>query len=127
VATSLLPLILLGLVGYMLLIRPQRRNAQNRKQLMSAISPGDEIITIGGMHGAVRDVDDETVDVEISEGVIVRFERRAIAAITKDVPAEDADQYRIEDEVDDDDDGLVDAPEPDAAPEPASEHDRTSP
>ena len=98
---TLLPIILLGALGYLILIRPQRKARTQRQQLMSAISPGDEIISIGGVHGVVRDVDDTTVDVEISEGVIVRFERRAIAAITKDVPEELADDYRLDDEDED--------------------------
>jgi preprotein translocase subunit YajC len=128
---TLIPVILLGGLAYFMLIRPQRRMRSQRQNMMSAISPGDEIITIGGMHGAVRDVDDETVDVEISEGVIVRFERRAVAAITKDVPADQAEQYRIGDDTDESDDvsdqGLIEAPEPETAPESSAEHDRTSP
>ncbi len=124
--TQFLPLLLIGLVGYMILIRPQRKRSAERRQLMSAISPGDEIITIGGMHGAVRDVDDETVEVEISEGVIVRFERRAVAAITKDIPADDADQHRLEDDESEDegDDHQPSAGDDGETAAPAAETDR---
>ena len=119
---TLLPIILLGALGYLILIRPQRKARTQRQQLMSAISPGDEIISIGGVHGVVRDVDDTTVDVEISEGVIVRFERRAIAAITKDVPEELADDYRLDDE---DEEAEPDAVADEAA-DPAAEADHRS-
>ena len=58
--------------------------------------------TVGGIYGIVRDVDTATVDLEVSEDVIVRFDRRAVNRIVRDVPAEEADQHRIGDEDDED-------------------------
>ena len=106
----LFPLLLLGLLMYMMVLRPQRRVKAQRAQLMNALSPGDEIVTIGGAHGRVAALDDLTVDVELAEGVVVRFDRRAVAMITHDVPA-DEEADATDPEPDDDETA---APEADA-------------
>jgi preprotein translocase subunit YajC len=83
----LIPMLLLGVLMWFMLIRPQRAMKRRREEMNAALSEGDEIVTIGGVYGRVHDVRDDTVDVEIAEDVIVRFDRRAVAGITKDVPA----------------------------------------
>lgn len=76
-------IILIALFGLMwlLLIRPQRRRQQEQAQLQEVVEPGDEILTAGGIHGTVREVDDEIVHVEIAPGTTIRLDRRAVAAI----------------------------------------------
>ena len=76
---TLLPLILMVGLLYMVMIRPQQRKARAARTLQSAVERGDEIVTIGGIYGEVTEVDDETVVVEIADGVEVRFVRSAIA------------------------------------------------
>ena len=95
---GLLPILLLGVVFWALLIRPQQRAKAAARQMQSALSPGDEVTTVGGIFGIVRDIDTATVDLEISEDVIVRFDRRAVSRIVRDIPADEADQHRIGDE-----------------------------
>ena len=95
---GLLPILLLGVVFWALLIRPQQRAKSAARLMQNALSPGDEVTTVGGIFGVVRDVDDATVDLEISEDVIVRFDRRAVNRIVRDIPAEEAEQHRIGDE-----------------------------
>jgi preprotein translocase subunit YajC len=73
------PLLTLVPLIYMLMIRPQQRKARAQRALQSAVEPGDEVVTIGGIYGEVSEVDDETVVVEIADGVEVRFVRSAIA------------------------------------------------
>jgi preprotein translocase subunit YajC len=92
---GLLPILLLGVVFWAMLIRPQQRARATQRQMQTQLSPGDEVSTVGGIYGIVRDIDDATVDLEVSEDVIVRFDRRAVSRIMRDVPAEQADQYRI--------------------------------
>jgi preprotein translocase subunit YajC len=70
--------VMIGLL-YMLMIRPQQRRARQQRELQSAIDVGDEVVTIGGIYGEVTEVDDETVVVEIADGVEVRFVRSAIS------------------------------------------------
>jgi preprotein translocase subunit YajC len=113
---GLLPILLLGIVFWALLIRPQQKAKAAARLMQTALSPGDEVSTVGGIFGIVRDIDDATVDLEISEDVIVRFDRRAVNRIVRDVPAEEADIHRIGD---DDDGHETVAADPVAVDEPA--------
>jgi preprotein translocase subunit YajC len=62
--------------------RRQRRQVEDLLQLIDLLEPGDEIITAGGVHGTVRAVSEDELKVEISPGVEVRLDRRAVAAVT---------------------------------------------
>jgi preprotein translocase subunit YajC len=62
--------------------RRQRRQVEDLLRLIELLQPGDEIITAGGVHGTVREVDDDELMVEIAPGVEVRLDRRAVAAVT---------------------------------------------
>jgi len=95
---GLLPILLLGVVFWAMLIRPQQRARAAARQMQTQLSPGDEVSTVGGIYGIVRDIDDATVDIEVSEDVIVRFDRRSVSRIMRDVPAAEADRFRISDD-----------------------------
>jgi preprotein translocase subunit YajC len=69
----------MGGVFYFLLIRPQQRRARQQRELIQAVDVGDEVITIGGMYGIVRTVDESEVTLEVSDGIEVRFLKSAIA------------------------------------------------
>jgi preprotein translocase subunit YajC len=62
--------------------RRQRQRVEDLFRLIELLEPGDEIITAGGIHGTVRAVDGEELMVEISPGVEVRLDRRAVADVT---------------------------------------------
>jgi preprotein translocase subunit YajC len=70
--------VMIGLL-YMVMIRPQRRKQQQQRALQSSIDVGDEVVTIGGIYAEVSEVDEETVVLEIADGVEVRFARGAIS------------------------------------------------
>src|SRR5436190_14403004 len=76
---TFLPLILIGVVFYFLLIRPQQRRARAQRELIQSVDVGDEVVTIGGIYGTVRAVDDDAISVEVSPGTTLRFVRSAIA------------------------------------------------
>ena len=118
---GLLPILLLGVVFWAMLIRPQQRAKAAQRQMQTQLSPGDEVSTVGGIYGLVRDIDDATVDIEISEDVIVRFDRRAVSRIMRDVPATEADRFRIGDDAHDD--GPDDEPQAVADDEPQAAAD----
>lgn len=65
---------------YVVLIRPQRRRQRAQQELLSTISVGDEVMTVGGIFGTVVGVqdDDGTIDVEIASGVRVRMLRQGV-------------------------------------------------
>jgi len=71
-------MILMMVMMYFLLIRPQRKKQKESEDLQKAIAPGDEVVTIGGAHGTVTTVKENTVVVRMIEGK-VEFDRSAIA------------------------------------------------
>ena len=76
------PLVLIGLIFWFLLIRPQRQAARKRDEMLSAIHRNDTIITNGGLIGKVTKVTDDTeVEVEISPDVRVKILRQMIADV----------------------------------------------
>src|SRR6266496_2725808 len=76
---TFLPLILIGVVFYFLLIRPQQRRARAQRELTQSVDVGDEVVTIGGIFGTVRSMDDDSVMLEVATGTTMRFVRSAIA------------------------------------------------
>ena len=76
---SLLPILLIGVVFYFLLIRPQQRRARTQRELIQSVDEGDEVVTIGGIFGVVRDIEDDSVLLEVAPGTELRFLRSAIA------------------------------------------------
>ena len=83
------PLILIFLIMYLLLIRPQQKKVKEHAAMVSALRRGDQIVTQGGLIGKVVKVkDDNEVEVELSEGVKVRVVQSTIAQVlSKTEPA----------------------------------------
>jgi preprotein translocase subunit YajC len=94
---SLLPLILIFVIFYFLLLRPQIKRAKEHKKMVDSLTRGDEVITSGGLLGRITRVDDNFVSLELAEGVVVRVQRTAIGSmvpkgtIKKDRSARDKD------------------------------------
>ena len=76
---SYLPLIGMVVVMYFFMIRPQQRRAAEAKKFRASLAKGANVVTIGGLHGRVVDVNEDTVTVEVDKGVRLRFDRSAIA------------------------------------------------
>ena len=89
-------LVILVAAFYFLIVRPQRRNAMVRRQLLNAVEVGDEIVTSGGVYGTVLSIDDETLEVEIAPDVVVKVARGAVAA--RITAPSDEDEDEAEDE-----------------------------
>jgi preprotein translocase subunit YajC len=96
---TLLPVILIGVVFYFLLIRPQRRRQQQQLQMQRQIEPGQRVMTTAGMLADVVAVEDDAILLEIAPGVEVRFVKQAVAqVIPEDDEADEADDDEVEDE-----------------------------
>ncbi len=79
---AFLPLVLIFVVFYFLLIRPQQKKAKQHREMLGAIRRGDKIVTGGGIEGTVTKVIDDTVlQVEIADGFKVRVQRGMVAAV----------------------------------------------
>lgn len=94
---SLLPIIvLLFLLMYLLVIRPQRKRQSEQQRMLDEMAPGDEVLTAGGMYGTVRSLDDDDVMVEVASGIEVRMARRAIAAVLTEQDVETDELQELE-------------------------------
>ena len=94
---SLIIIIALFALLWFLMIRPQRARQQKQKEMLDSVTPGDEVLTVGGLYGIVQELDeDEDVIVEIAEGIHVRIARRAISAVVK--PEDDEEEQGTFDE-----------------------------
>jgi preprotein translocase subunit YajC len=81
---QLLPLAVILGAFYLLILRPQQQRQKQHRELMASLKPGDRVITIGGVYGTVRELDDERVSVEVAPDVAVGFARSAIAKKLED-------------------------------------------
>jgi preprotein translocase subunit YajC len=79
---SLAPFLLIFVVMYLLVIRPQRAQAKRREELLKNIRRGDQLVTAGGVVGKVTKViDDKELEVEVAEGVKLRIVRAFVAEV----------------------------------------------
>ena len=108
----LLVIVVLFAFMYLLLIRPQRQQQARQQEMLSALKPGDEVITVGGIYGDIVEVEDDRVALEIAEDVEIEVSKRAIASVVPPEPDESeaeeaeeepepaADAAPVEEEVD---------------------------
>jgi preprotein translocase subunit YajC len=80
---SFLPIILIFVVFYFLLIRPQQKRAKEHRALLSNVKVGDQILTNGGIYGKITGIKDDVLTVEISDKVRVKVSRGHVAGVVK--------------------------------------------
>ena len=80
----LIIIVVLLAVMWLFLIRPQRRRQVQQAQMQGTLEAGNEILTAGGIHGTVREVEDDVVHVEIAPGTVIRLDRRAVASVAQE-------------------------------------------
>ena len=110
----ILLLVVMAALFYLLIYRPQAKAKRQREELDRSLDVGRRVVTIGGLHGEIIAIDADTADVEIADGVIVTFDRRAISATAR--PEDEAGDEDLDDE-DLDDEDLDDEDLGDAADE----------
>jgi preprotein translocase subunit YajC len=76
-----LPLVLIFVVFYFLLIRPQTKRAKEHKNMVAALEVGAEVVTNGGILGKVTEVSEQFLTVEVAQGVNVKVQRHAVAQV----------------------------------------------
>jgi preprotein translocase subunit YajC len=67
------------LVMYLFMIRPQQKKQKDQKKFIEELKKGDQVVTIGGLHGKILEVDDLTVTLEVDRGFKMKFDRSAIS------------------------------------------------
>ncbi len=82
---QIVPLVLIFVVFYFFMIRPQQKKQKDREKVLDSLKRGDKVVTIGGAHGTVAGIDTEkkTVLVQVSDTTKIKFDRTAIANIEK--------------------------------------------
>lgn len=97
------PMILIMVMFYFILIRPQRKQQKALEELRKNVRVGDKVVSIGGIHGLVSGMTDKTVSVKVAEGLSLKFDRSAIASVDpksggkSDQTAESADEEETKD------------------------------
>jgi len=84
-------LVVWALVWFVFIV-PSRRKRSSHAAMQDSVGIGDEIITAGGLHAHVREVDDDTLRVEIAPGVVATLDRRAVAAVAREIELEAEDE-----------------------------------
>ena len=78
---SLLPFLLIIVVMYFLMIRPQNKKQKETEKMLAALKKGDQVVTIGGIHGVVSSVKENTVIVKVDDDAKIEFNRSAISTV----------------------------------------------
>jgi preprotein translocase subunit YajC len=86
---TFLPIILIGVVFYLLIMRPARNRQRKQAELMSTLMPGTQVMTTAGVYGTIVSVDDDDAELEIAPGVVIRVVKAAIGKVIQPEPAPD--------------------------------------
>jgi len=84
---ALLPFILIFVIMYMILIRPQQKRNKEHQELVKRLKAGDEVVTAGGLHGRISGVGEQTLKVKLADNVEVELSRGSVSLV-KDKTAE---------------------------------------
>lgn len=81
----LLPLVLIFGVFYFFIYRPQQKREQEHQDMVDSLERGDKIVTVGGVHGTVQKIDDDSILAQVdSKGTKLRFDKDAVASLDND-------------------------------------------
>ena len=78
---SLLPMILIFVVFYFILIRPQQKRQKEHREMVSNLAKGDEVLTNGGFLGKVTNVGEAYLTVELADGIVVKLQAASVAQV----------------------------------------------
>lgn len=78
---SLLPLILIVVIFWFLLIRPQMKRNKQHRELVAGIAAGDEVVTAGGMLGKVTEVGESFVTLQLADNVTIKLQKHSVAQV----------------------------------------------
>ena len=79
--TGFMPLIIIFVIFYFLLIRPQQKKAKDHRDMLAGVKKGDKVVTSGGIYGVVEDVSEKTVTLKIADNTKVKLGKAYIATI----------------------------------------------
>ena len=80
---QMFPLLLIFLVFYFLLIRPQRQREKEQQKMFNSLNKNDEIVTTGGIHGTIVNVKDKTIIIRVDDNVKLEIEKNCVSYVKK--------------------------------------------
>jgi preprotein translocase subunit YajC len=87
-------------VIWFILIRPQQKKQKVRTELLRAVEVGDDVVTVGGLHGRIVELADDHMDLLVTEGIVLRYQRDALMKVVGEEPDEPAEDDDVDDDVD---------------------------
>ena len=78
---SMLPLVLMFVVLYFVMIRPQMKKQKEHRAMMEALSKGDEVVTVGGVLGKIAKLNENNLNLEVANGVEIQLQRSAVVQV----------------------------------------------
>ncbi len=81
---QLLPFVLMFVVLYFLILRPQIKKQKSQQKMIDELKKGDKIVTSGGLHGAITNMKDDIITVKIADNVRVEMSRAAVSRVRED-------------------------------------------
>lgn len=79
--TDFLPLIIIGILFWFMLIRPQMKRAKEQKKMLAELTKGDEVVTSSGQVGKISKIGDQYVSLEIADGVITHVQKQSVQTL----------------------------------------------
>lgn len=84
--TTVIMMVAIIAIFYFFMIRPQQKRQKKEREAMESLKVGDKVITIGGIHGRIKEVNDLTFLVEVADGLKIKFEKTAVKPGVEDSP-----------------------------------------
>ena len=79
--TGMLPLVLMFVVLYFVMIRPQMKKQKEHRSMMEALSKGDEVVTVGGVLGKIAKLNENNLSLEVANGIEIQLQRSAVVQV----------------------------------------------
>lgn len=79
-----IPLILLFVIFYFLLIRPQQKTQKKRQEMLKNLKKGDRVVSIGGIHGVIKEIDETIISLRVADNLNLKFARAAIDRVLEE-------------------------------------------
>lgn len=98
---SIIPIVLILLIMYLLLVRPQQQRVRRQREMVQALQVGSEVQTIGGIIGHIVELDAQHIRLEVAPGIVMTFARAAVANVLQSTDAEeeyDGEEHEGEEE-----------------------------
>jgi preprotein translocase subunit YajC len=84
--SSLLPFVLMFVIFYLFLIRPQQKKAKARNLMLSNLGKNDKVVTVGGLHGTIESISDDVVVLKVNDATKLTFDRSSINNVKDKAP-----------------------------------------